>query len=66
MSMYDLIKKLYDELNQGDLNKAREIMSVLKKKGMDRNFLTTMFKTVAIEKMVEALYDEKDPGALKK
>jgi hypothetical protein len=65
LSMYELIKQLYDELNQGSLTKAREITTVLIKKGMDKKFLAEVMKTIATEKMAQILWDEV-AGALKK
>ena len=58
MSMYDLIKQLYEELNQGSLTKAREIMAALIKKGMDKKFLADSFKIISTERMAQALWDE--------
>jgi hypothetical protein len=63
--MYEMIKQLYEELNQANLNKAREIMGALVKKGMDKKFLAEVFKTIATEKMAQAIFDE-IAGALKK
>lgn len=67
MSMYELIKQIYDEFyrNDGSLTKAREIMNVLIKKGMDKKFLAEHFKILAAERSALILYDEL-VGAMKK
>ncbi len=60
MSLYDLIKQLYEEMSssQGDYKKATEIMLALIKKGVDKKFIAEAFKTIAVEKMAMVLYDE--------
>jgi len=58
-SIYDEVKRLFDALNtDSDVKKAREILSSLIAKGIDKDFIGGAFRTLAVEKMAMALYDE--------
>jgi len=58
-SIYDEIKRLYEALNMdSDVKKAKEILSGLVERGVDRDFIAGAFKTLAVEKMALYLYDE--------
>lgn len=57
-SIYDEIKKLYDALNEGEIKRAREILSDLISKGVNKGFIIEGFKTIAFTKEMEILYDE--------
>jgi len=57
-SIYDEIKKLYDALNEGDIKHAREILGDLVNKGVNKEFIADGFRTIALRKEMEILYDE--------
>ena len=57
-SIYDDVRKLYEALDQSDLKVAKETMRRLIIHGVDKTFIRDMLKTVALEKMMEHLYDE--------
>jgi len=57
-SIYDDVRKLYEALDQSDLKSAKEVMRRLIVHGVDKDFIREMLKTVALEKMMEHLYDE--------
>jgi len=58
-SIYDEVKRLYEALNtDSDVKKAKEILSSLMGKGVDRDFISGVFKTLAVEKMALYLFDE--------
>ena len=57
-SIYDDVRKLYEALDQSDLKVAKEVMRRLIIHGVDKTFIRDMLKTVALEKMMEHLYDE--------
>jgi len=57
-SIYDQIKKLYDALNEGEMKRARELLSDLVGKGVNKEFIAEGFKTIAFTKEMELLYDE--------
>jgi len=57
-SIYDQIRELYDCLRGDDVKRAKEILKNLVKKGVDKEFIRANFTTLAIEKMIEHLYDE--------
>lgn len=57
-SIYDQIKKLYDALNEGEVKTAKELLSNLINKGVNKDFIADGFKTIAFTKEMEILYDE--------
>jgi len=57
-SIYDSIKKLYDALNEGEVTTAKELLSALISKGVNKQFIADGFKTIAFTKEMEILYDE--------
>ncbi len=57
-SFYDQVVELYAVLADGDIKKAREIVSAMIGKGGDKAFLAEMLKTVALSKMALYLHDE--------
>jgi len=56
--IYDEIKRLYEALSIDDITVAKHIIKTLIKHGVDKTFISKMLRTIAIEKMMEALYDE--------
>lgn len=58
-SSYEDVKKLYQMLDNDDVTGAKEVLKhLIKTHSVTREFIQKMLKTVAIEKMVEALADE--------
>jgi len=57
-SIYDDVRKLYEALDQSDLKTAKETLRRLIVHGVNKDFIREMLKTVALEKMMEHLYDE--------
>ena len=57
-AIYDDVKKLYGTLKQGDMKKAKDLVSHLKGHGLDKRFIQDMLETIAFAKIVEQWYDE--------
>lgn len=57
-SIYDEIKQLYDALNDGEIKTAKELLSSLISKGVNKLFIIEGFRTLANTRMMEVLFDE--------
>lgn len=57
-SIYDEIKKLYDALNEGEIKTAKQLLSDLINKGVNKEFIADGFKSIAYTREMEILYDE--------
>jgi len=68
-SIYDQIIELYNVLNEtNDVKRAEEITRTLVRKGVDKGFIETVFRTIGVTKMALYLHDKvtKETKASKK